>query len=149
MRIAFNVACHNCSFNSCFTVGADLESSPLETMLIHAHPRRRSKILELMNEHMVHASAYEDRIYRCRRCGQLRNSFWIRIAYDGGEIYETNCLCGNCRKAMESVDDHLQLNGQACPCCGEKQLRIADANSQGRLEISRSMAGERICRQTA
>ena len=98
----------------------------IEYAFSQIHPKRRSKLLKLMNEHSVHASDYEHRVYRCEQCGQLRNAFWIKLVYDEGKIYETTCLCAKCHEGMVNLSDYHQLNNKSCPCCGEKKLHVIE-----------------------
>jgi hypothetical protein len=98
----------------------------LEAVIDLIHPRRRPKVIELLNEHTVHKTDYEHRIYRCHQCGGLRNVFWTRIVYDNVKAYETLYQCGQCCKPMMYINEPHHLNSRMCPCCGEKKLRISE-----------------------
>lgn len=126
MGNGYAVSCDNCGFDKRFIVGTGNRHSSLEAVIDQIHHMRRTKVLKLLNEHTVHETGYEHRIYRCECCGQLRNSFWAKIVYDDDEVYETNFQCGKCHKPMTNMSDHNQLRNESCPCCGNKKLRVVE-----------------------
>ena len=126
MGEGYVVSCDRCGFGQHFMVGVGMEYYSLEAVIDLIHPKRRSKVLKLLHECTVHETDYEYRIYRCEVCGNLRSAFWAKIVHDDDEIYETQFLCGECRKPMEQISNPLQLKTKPCPSCGENKLHVAE-----------------------
>ena len=123
------VSCRSCGFQKLFLVGVGMGYHSLEAVIDRLHYMRRSRVLTLLKEHTVHETKYEHRIYRCDRCGQLRNSFWTKIIYDDDLIYETHFQCGKCQKRMVNISARHQIDGESCPCCGQKKLQVLENHS--------------------
>ena len=118
-------SCSSCGFGSGFYVGLSNSINTLKDVLVKVHPKRRSKILELLDKHTVHEADFEHRIYLCEQCGEVRNPFWVKIVYDDNQIYETQFKCVRCHKTMLNITDQIKKN-KACPCCGSDNLRYAE-----------------------
>ena len=123
MGNGFAVSCSNCGYYKYLKVGVGIVFYTTEDIIDLIHPMRRPKLTKILKEYTVHKKSYEHRIYRCERCGHLRNPFWAKIVYGDGEVYETQFKCGKCQKSMTNVCDHLKLNNKLCPCCRQDELR--------------------------
>ena len=130
MGFKLSISCKNCGFEKRFTVGTSDGDNSIEAAIDQLHHMRRPKVLKLLNEHKVHVTDFDHRIYRCGACGLLRNSFWIRIIYDDDQVYETGFLCGKCQRPMTQVREHHQLNNIPCPCCNVENLKVTMDNQQ-------------------
>ena len=124
MEVGLSVSCNFCGFEDHFKVGVGFMYQSLEDVIDLIHPERHPQALKLLKKHKVRETVYERRIYRCERCGQLRNVFWVKIMYDDKEIYETDFQCGECQKHMLRINDPLQINSYPCPSCGRIKLRV-------------------------
>jgi hypothetical protein len=118
-------SCSSCGFGNGFYVGVGKSCKTLKDAIDRLHPRRRSKILELLNDHTVHESDFEHRIYLCEDCGESRNSFWVSIVYDDDRIFETRFKCDRCNKTMVNISDQIKIN-KTCPCCGSDHLSCTE-----------------------
>lgn len=118
-------SCSSCGFGSGFYVGVGKSIETLRDALVKVHPKRRSKILALIETHIVHKADFEHRIYRCEQCTEVRNPFWVKIVYDNDRIYETRFTCASCHKTMVNITDQIKSN-KACPCCGSDNLSYAE-----------------------
>ena len=124
MGFGFAISCGSCGFEKCFVVGTGPKYSSLKAAIDQLHHMRGPKVLELVNEHEVHETDFDHRIYHCRSCGQLRNSFWVRIVYDDDQVYETHFLCGKGHRPMKPIREYCQLTKIPCPCCNANKLVV-------------------------
>ena len=133
MSIKINISCDACGFYKDFRIGTAEIPPSLDSVVTQFHPKRRPAVIKLINDHTIHRSDFEYRVYYCKKCGQLRNSFWTRIIYDDGELYQTNCLCWKCDKPMTKMSDYSQIEGKQCPCCEEETLRVRENIPLGKM----------------
>lgn len=119
------VSCSSCGFGNGFYVGLGKSHKTLEDVIAKVHPKRRSKIIELLEKHTVRETDFEHRIYLCEQCGESRNSLWVKILYDNDQIYETQFKCDRCNKAMVNISGQIK-ESKACPCCGSDNLSYAE-----------------------
>ena len=126
MGSGYSVSCRSCGLDRHFTVGVGMNYSSLSEVLNLIHHSRRQKVLKILNDHEVHETDYEHRIFECPHCENLRSAFWAKIVYDNDQIYETEFMCRDCNKRMEPVMDPEQLRGNRCPICGERGLNVTE-----------------------
>ena len=98
----------------------------LEAVINKIHHKRRPKVLSILNDHEVHETEYEHRIFVCPKCGNLRDAFWAKIVYDDDEVYETEFKCKGCNRIMKPVREPIMLKGKRCPTCGEMGLHVQE-----------------------
>lgn len=118
-------SCSSCGFGKGFYVGVGKSCKTLEDVICKVHPKRRSKIIDILKNHSVHESYFEHRIYLCNSCGENRNSFWVRIIYDDDRVFETRFKCDKCHKTMLDISNQVKLT-KTCPCCGSDYLSFAE-----------------------
>ena len=118
-------SCSSCGFGKGFYVGVGKSCKSLKGALGKVHPRRRSKIIDILESHKVHESYFEHRIYLCEGCGESRNPLWLRIIYDDDQVYETEFRCDRCQKTMLNISDQVKQT-KTCPCCGSDNLSCAE-----------------------
>jgi DNA-directed RNA polymerase subunit RPC12/RpoP len=126
MGEGYSVSCSSCGFAQHFTVGVGMMYSSLDQVINLLHYTRRKKVLGILNDHEVHETDYEHRIFECPKCENLRGAFWAKIFYDNDQTYETEFICRECNKRMEPVLEPKQLRGNRCPNCGERRLNITE-----------------------
>jgi len=119
------ISCSSCGFGNGFYVGVGKSCKTLEDAISKVHPRRRSKILDLLDQHTVHEADFEHRIYLCEQCGEGRNVFWVKIIYDDDQIYETEYRCDRCHKTMVNISEQIK-ESKTCPYCGSDNLRCVE-----------------------
>lgn len=125
MGTEFTLHCPGCQFEMKVALGVGFAYSSLERVIDLVDARRRRRILEILRNHKVGNTEYGHALFRCPRCGGLRNRFCVRIEYDGGKVYETVFKCPSCRAVLEAVgcDDRgrgesgLVPKGLPCPVC--------------------------------
>ena len=118
-------SCSSCGFGNGFYVGVGKSCKTLKDVIGKIHPKRRSKIIDILENHSVHESNLERRIYLCERCGESRNSFWVRIVYDDDQIYETQFKCDRCHMTMVNIGEQIRKT-KVCPCCRSDNLNCID-----------------------
>ena len=119
------VSCSSCGFGNGYYIGVGKSYKTLQDAIDKIQPKRRSKVIELLEKHTVLETDFEHRIYLCERCGESRNSFWVKIVYDDDQVYETESRCNKCNQAMVNISDQIKDN-KVCPYCGSDNLICAD-----------------------
>lgn len=87
----------------------------------------------LADESAVIADDYGHGIYRCNKCGEFYERFYIRIEFDGGS-YEVSYKCPKCKVKLNQLlsDDRnedddweeksINIDKYPCPKCGKHSL---------------------------
>ena len=81
----------------------------------------RSPYLYWGSEYDVQETQYEHMAYRCGKCGQFYQRFYVLIEYDGDNTYKTEYKCPKCRKDLEEVKEQ-EMEHYPCPACHQKEL---------------------------
>jgi hypothetical protein len=126
MGSEITVECTNCHSAKSFTLGVGFLYSSLRSVMNVIHYKRRPLISEILDNHDVHATDYEHRIYRCPKCNRLYERFYVKILYDQNDVYETIFRCGKCRITLEQVKDEMEASSYPCAFCGQKALLVKE-----------------------
>ena len=124
MGSGITVSCGACNYEKGFHLGIGMMYSSLENVIHHIDSRRRAAVLEILQNHKVEECDYEHKLYACAKCAGLYERFYAKIAYDGGEVYETKFICGKCRSGLVEIEDLRGVENRPCPRCNQKTLRV-------------------------
>jgi ssDNA-binding Zn-finger/Zn-ribbon topoisomerase 1 len=92
-----------------------------------------SHIKELLNsKNALIADNYGHEIYRCPKCGEFYERFFIHLDYDGGS-FEVEYKCTRCKHVLNPIDyeikdgngreeKEINLKKYPCPKCGNYKL---------------------------
>lgn len=120
------VQCQSCDYDKEFYLGVGMMYSSLENVIDSVHYRERPEVLKILQNHKVEKCDYEHKLYACTKCAGLYERFYVKIDYDGGEVYETDFICGKCKSGLVEVEDISAANNRPCPKCNQKTLRVEE-----------------------
>jgi len=118
------ITCSHCSNSQQFMLGVGMLYESLENVMHIIHHTRRRTIKDVLENHAVHKTEYEHRLYHCAKCSGLFERFYVLIHYDRDQAYETLFKCQKCKKNIEPIDDSDKISQIACAKCGRKALKV-------------------------
>jgi hypothetical protein len=121
------VSCQSCDYDKSFYLGVGMMYSSLEKVIDCVDRWRRTLVLEILQNHKVERCEYEHKFYGCTNCADLYERFYVKIDYDGGEVYETEFKCGRCKIKLVELEESRGLENRPCPKCDQMTLRIEEA----------------------
>ena len=143
MGSSYKISCKKCNYTKCFKIGIGMMYSPQNlgdfeskfAILPHLIRSRTviAYIKKLMRDRGAEiADGYGHKIYRCKKCGEFYERFFIHLDYDG-ESFEVDYKCTKCKSVLEIIDYDIKgrCGGQEnemdfakyrCPKCGEHSL---------------------------
>ena len=127
MGSGITVHCESCNYYREFHLGLGIMYSSLENVIDCVDHWRRAEILEILQNHKVKKCDYEHKLYGCSNCAGLYERFYVKIAYDAGEVYETDFICGRCKNRLFEIKDISAVKNRPCPGCNEKTLRVEES----------------------
>lgn len=126
------ICCKNCGYSKDFITGVGYLYSPQNLRnfdsdfailpgVIHSK-KTLAYIKELLTEKNAEiANGYGHKIFRCVKCGELFERFYIRLNYDEG-IYEVAYKCPRCKGSLKPID-LVKIRDCPCPKCGQLTLQ--------------------------
>lgn len=143
MGTSFEVYCLSCDYNKNFQIGIGMMYSPYNLLdfsselallprLIHSE-KKITHIKELViGKNAQIADEYGHEVYRCIKCGEFYERFYLSLEYDGGS-YKISYECPKCEVELERIsynnneDDDLEVKSinfdkYPCPKCGKHSL---------------------------
>ena len=124
MGEGITVRCESCSYKREFYLGLGMMYSSLENVIDCVDHWRRAEVLKILQNYQVEKRSYEHKLYGCTNCAGLYARFYVKIDYDGGEVYETDFKCGKCKSGLVEVEDVNTVSDRPCPRCNQKTLRV-------------------------
>ncbi len=143
MGSSYNIGCKECDYNKSFHIGIGMMYSPHNLMdfesefaLIPSLIRSKKTVAQikelLNNKGAVIANDYGHEIFRCPRCGEFYERFFIHLDYDGGS-FEVEYKCSKCKTKLKQIDYEaaevtgwverkINLQKYPCPKCGKHSL---------------------------
>jgi len=143
MGSSYRICCKECDYAKSFIVGIGMMYSPLNLIDVNSEfallPRliRSRKTVKyigilLSDKHAVVADDYRHAVYRCPRCGEFYERFFIHLDYDDGS-FEVEYNCTKCKANLKLIDHEIvtnedwarrEINLQRYPCprCGKNGL---------------------------
>lgn len=143
MGTSYGISCKECDYSKNFMIGTgmmygldniiDFDSEfPLLKQLIRSK-KARSHIKQLVSEkNATIANDYGHAIYRCPKCGEFYERFFIHLDYEEGS-YEVEYTCTKCKTELEILLhqkrspfgwglEEINLEKYPCPKCGTHSL---------------------------
>ena len=123
MGCGIKVECKNCSYNKEFFLVIGMRYWDLKGILDSCikSKKERDIIKNILDKEENIYSNYEHSLYKCEKCGEIYERFYIKIIYDGG-VYEMKHKCSECKKDLTLIGDKLNVDEVNCPQCGKKTL---------------------------
>ncbi len=143
MGRSFGISCRECDYRNNFMVGIGMSYDPQSMMDVESEfallpslirsKKALDQIKELINEKSAKISGYYGHeVYRCHKCGEFYERFFIRLDYEGGS-FVVKYKCPKCRVNLKPIDENLgKVSGWAekkinlemypCPKCGKHSL---------------------------
>ena len=112
--------CRNCNHTEEFITGVGFSYSCLEEVISCTTGNTRTKLQDIVSHHSITESDYEHRVLACPGCNTLHERFYVRVAYDEDELFETKFKCGKCRAGLVAVDKPVEE--YSCGKCGSQSL---------------------------
>jgi DNA-directed RNA polymerase subunit RPC12/RpoP len=126
MGEGITIQCTNCSMKRSFYLGLGWAYSSLETVIDSLEPSNREEVRKIVKDHKVLQRETGWRLYLCRKCKRLHNRFWVRLNYDGDQVYETAFTCPKCGEKLSHLRDTARISDLPCSYCGEKTLVLSE-----------------------
>ena len=126
MGSGITISCESCDYDKTFYLGVGMMYSSLENVIKCVDRWRRAAVLEIIQNHEMGKCDYEHKLYGCANCKRLYERFYVKIDFDGGEVYETGFRCGNCRSNLVEIDDIMGMKNRPCPKCDIMTLRVEE-----------------------
>lgn len=143
MGSSYSISCEECDYTKTFLIGIGMGYSPSSLLdfdsefallpRIIKSKKALSHIKLLLNEKdAVIADGYGHEVYRCAKCNEFYDRFFIHLDYDSGE-YEVDYKCTKCKSVLERIncdpeaedgfeDEKNVLEKNPCPKCGNYSL---------------------------
>jgi len=143
MGTSYGISCKECDYSKNFIIGTGMMYGPVNLMdfdsefpLLQQLIRSKkaiSNIKQLLNEkNATITEGYGHAIYRCPKCGEFYERFFIHLDYEEG-CYEVEYRCIHCKAILKSLlhderifeDEALEeipLEKYPCPKCGKYSL---------------------------
>ena len=126
MGTGITVHCESCNYYREFYLGLGMMYPSLENVIDWVDQWRRTEVLEILQNHKVERRNYENKLYGCTNCAGLYERFYVKIDYDGGEVYETDFMCGRCKSRLVEIEEFGEVNNRPCPRCNQKTLSVEE-----------------------
>lgn len=120
MGQSISTHCRNCNETENFTSGIGFMYSSLEKVIRFTSGNTRTKLQDIVSNHTVTEADYEHRMLACPSCNTLHERFYVRVAYDEGDVIETSFRCGKCRAGLVEMTKHV--GEYSCGKCGGQSL---------------------------
>ncbi len=149
MGINYEVGCCNCNYNCFLKSGTNSDFVPFENILKKYNVKQKKKIkkilkkYDLKNKKWIKNPRYEnnpfseERIYKCRKCGNIESQLYIRISVpekwmfdkasdtcftDKEILFRTINNCTRCGNRLRHYNDSItKIN---CPECKIGELKV-------------------------
>ena len=151
MGSSYGISCRECDYTKNFKMGIGMMYSPENLIDFEAqfpmlpHLIRSKKMLAhikglLGEKNAVIADGYGHKIYRCQKCGEFYERFYIHLNY-GGDSFEVEYKCTKCKVALRTIDydvtgvdgweeKEINIEKYPCPKCDKHSLY-----EDGKVEI--------------
>jgi hypothetical protein len=123
MGAMYECSCPNCLRHYCFRLGIGRMFSSVEAVVDDVLTRgQRKQVTPLLGHDGDVTGDYCIEIYRCRKCGELKDHLTFVLRHDGSIVYEAKYRCPNrdCRCRMERVE--VCSDELPCPECKGRML---------------------------
>ena len=142
MGTSYGISCRECNYKKTFMVGIGMIYSPQNLIdfeskhaLLPSLIKSKKAVIyikELLNGENAVITDYNYKVYRCPKCGEFYERFFIHLDYDGGR-FEVEYKCPKCKVALKSIDyngkkvdrwkeKEINLEKYPCPKCGKCSL---------------------------
>ncbi len=150
MGISYEIKCTGCMFHRTLKSGAGDDFNIFENVLKKYQIDKKKQILRLLKKYGLKTKSRlknpryernpfaEERIYRCRKCGNIESQIYIRISVpekwmfdnsknsksipDGNILFRTINRCSRCDTRLRHYKD--EINSLECPDCKRKDIEI-------------------------
>jgi hypothetical protein len=112
--------CRNCNHTEEFITGIGFSYFSLEKVIQFTTGNTRTKLQDIVSNHVLTDADYEHRVLACPSCNTLHERFYIKVVYDEGKVFGTKFRCGKCRVGLAEMDKPVE--GYCCGSCGRKSL---------------------------
>jgi len=82
MGHGITVECTNCDYIEIFQLGIGFMYSSLENVIDLISPKRKEKVLNILQDKLVQNVTYEHKLFACPKCNNLMSRFNFSITYD-------------------------------------------------------------------
>lgn len=143
MGSSYGISCTECDYSKSFTIGIGMRYSRQNLMDFESQfallPNLISskevltQIIELINEKGgIITDDYGHEIYRCPKCGEFYERFFLHLDYDNGS-FEIEYKCPKCKTNLQKIHEKVEngnryikkeinLKKYPCPQCGKHSL---------------------------
>ncbi len=150
MGINYKIKCGRCMFHQTLKKGVGDDFSIFENILKKYHIENKKQILRLLKKYGLKTKTRqkspkyernpfaEERIYRCRKCGNIESQLYIRISvpekwmFDDSEVdnsvdngvilFRTINKCSRCNKRLRHFKGEIE--GLQCPDCKQNYIEV-------------------------
>ena len=125
MGHGITVECTNCDYIEIFQLGIGFMYSSLENVIDLISPKRKEKVLNILQNEEVHTVDYGHELFVCPKCNTLASRFEFLISYNNGKTYGPYFRCPECRLKLVLLKEPIE--NIPCPKCGDRTLTQFEA----------------------
>ena len=120
MGQGITIECKSCRYVETFYLGIGFMYSSLENVIDLVSPKRKEKVLNILQRKDVHDITYEHKLFICPKCNHIKSRFDFSITYGDNQEYKPYFQCSECRKKLVPLKKPIE--SIPCPNCDKKTL---------------------------
>lgn len=128
MGVVYKATCPKCDYSARFCLGGGMMAVNLMNSLRVLPIEEQDRIKDLEKSEKIASFSVENRLVRCKQCGDLSAPTIINIEQHNGEKLLFGNTCGSCGGDVSIYEGSNKVEAEVmCPKCKETSLELIAA----------------------
>jgi len=125
MGDGIEIKCSSCDFKKTFFIGVGMSPLTIENSDEFLNEYNKGILHHIKQNHRINSQEVgEYRLFRCHKCGFLKDNIYFKITYNKDNTFTAIYNCPRCKTQMGSTIPEIVINKHHCPSCKNNTLLI-------------------------